>query len=289
MAALDVPNLAPNMRDGAIAYLRERWTWRSPEVESGIKLMQEVGENMAPGFVQLQRDDSLLHFTQQNAVMLASGSWEADTVFSQCSFPLVSFPIPLPLPTDQRFGANVLGPISELAIPPGNAVGVSKSSLHPDLAVDFLRFLTSKPVSEKIMKSSRRLSCIVGVAPSKEMAVFQVQEDGYPSGFPVEFSEGFNEAIRVYRTQLYALYGPQGSPSRFIKAMEENFPRAMKKDLANMARDAAKISRKEDGTIVRMSREPATKPEDQSLLLESQTLRELDAAQTLYLLANPGK
>jgi raffinose/stachyose/melibiose transport system substrate-binding protein len=280
--ALDVPNLAPNMRDGAIAYLRGKWNWNSPEALSGIRLMKEVGNNMVPGFAQLQRDDSLLHFTQGNAVLLASGSWEADTVMSQCSFPLISFPIPIPLPTDERYGAYTLGPISELAIPPGNAVGVSRNSRYPEQAVNFLQYLTSQPVAQRVMQASKRLSCIVGVAPSSEMEVFRPMEYGYPPGFPVEFTEGFFDAIRIYRTRLYSLFGPNGSPEKFASAMERDFSPALRKDLAKIAKESVKISRAEDVTFLDVESKP--RKEDLELLSESQTIRELEAQQIRFLL-----
>lgn len=287
MEAGEVPNLTPNMRDGAIAYLRGKWNWRSPEVMSGIRLMKEVGNSMVPGFAQLQRDDSLLHFSQKKSVMLASGSWEADTVMSQCAFPLISFPIPLPLPTDPRFGAYVLGPISELAIPPGNAVGVSRNSAHVEEAVDFLRYLTSQPVAERVMQASKRLSCIVGVVPSPDMQVFQPLEYGYPSGFPVEFSEGFFEAVRIYRTRLYSLFGPNGSEEKFASAMEENFSSALRNDLAGMAKESVKISRQEDAAL--LGEKEGLKKEDLDLLSESQTIRELEAQQLRFLLKTSTK
>lgn len=275
-----VPTLLPTPLEGVLAYLRGEWNWNSPPVRDGLAIMEEVANFFVEGFTQLQRDDSLFHFTQGRAVMLASGSWEADTVISQTPFRLIAFEVPLPRPGTGRFGANVRGSVSEIALPPGNAVGVTREGPHHDLAVDFLRFLTSYRVAEQVMRESNRLSCIIEVPPSEVMAAFRPIEDGYPGGYPAEFWN-FREAARVYRSELHELFGSRGSTERFAARMDSVFPVAVRQDLRLVLRDARRRSQVEERRLLGNLAQ-SEKGQEISELLESQTLRELEAAQIHY-------
>lgn len=274
-------------RDVAMGYLRGDWNWHSPAVMAGSEIMGEVGRETVAGFAQLEREDSLFFFTQGKAVMLTTGSWEADTVTVQSPFELTIFEVPVPRENDPRFGGNVLGPVSELGTPPGNAMGVTRASAHREVAVDFLRFLTSRPVAERVAARSRRLSSVVGVAPPRGLEVFTPLADGWPGGFSPELhglaSGGSGECARLYRAQLHELVGPRGSAENFARVMDEQFPTALRADVRSAIRDAGQNSRAEDGALAAF--ELGGREGDElraTRLLEGQTLRELEAAQMQY-------
>ncbi|EIP99913.1 ABC-type sugar transport system, periplasmic component [Opitutaceae bacterium TAV1] len=285
-------SLAFSARDVALGYLRGDWNWsRTPAVMDGVAIMGEVGRQTVEGFAQLQREDSMFYFTQRRAVMLATGSWEADTVIAQTPFRLTAFTVPVPLPEDPQFGRNVLGPVSELGIPPGNAMGVTRASLNADRAVDFLRFLTSQSVSQRVMTESNRLSSVVGVTPPPGLEVFEPLSDGWPSGFSCELTGvaagGPGECSRIYRGQLHELVGPRGSAENFARVMDELFPEAVRADLRSAIRDTSRNSRAEDGVLTAFWLAPGEGDDARaSRLREAQTLRELEAAQMEYGLKN---
>lgn len=282
-------NLRVASRDVALAYLRGEWRWDSPPVLAGGELMGEVGRQTVAGFVQLQREDSMFYFTQARAVMLATGSWEADTVRLQAPFELVVFEVPLPTRDDPRFGRHLLGPVSELGVAPGNAMGVTRASKHPGRAVDFLRYLTSRDGAARYAERSNRRSSVTGVPSPPGMEVFAPVEDGWPSGFSCELSGvsagGLGYAVQTYRSQLHELVGPGGSALRFAAAMDREYPTALRRDLASAVKESARNSRDEDGPLVAYLLAPQTDDVRRAeLLLESQNLRELEAAQIDYAL-----
>ncbi len=288
--------LALRPRDAALAYLRGDWSWRTPAVADGLELIREVGRHTVEGFVQLQREDSLFHYSQGRALMLATGSWEADTLMAEAPFRHVVFPIPIPRAGEGRFGANVLGPPSELAVSPGNAVGVSRGTRHPEIAVDFLRFLTSRDVSRKVMGDSNRLSATAGVEPPESIAAFAPMAEGYPAGFGPEFSDvsgtGAGDAARIYRSYLHELVSLGGSVEGFTRTMEARFGPAVTADLRHSVRDSARNGALEDAILAaaRLGPDQSARSVARRLrMMEAQTQRELDAAEASYVLRTAGR
>lgn len=276
-------------RDIALAYLRGDWRWDSPAPRAGAELMGEVGRHIVPGFAQLQREDSMFHFTQGRAVMLVTGSWEADTVKLQAPFKLAVFAIPLPGRDDPRFGRHVLGPVSELGVNPGNAMGVARASRHPEQAVDFLRFLTSRVGAERYAMRSNRRSSVVGVPSTPEMEIFAPLEDGWPAGFSCDLvsvaARAGGYTVHHYRSRLHELVGPGGSTRRFVQSMDNGYADALRQDLASATKESLRNSRDETAPLLAYQLAPQDGDARRaSLLLEGQNLRELEAAQIDYSL-----
>lgn len=287
-------NLAFTPRDAAIGYLRGDWNWRSPAVLDGLEIAGEVGRQMVQGFSNLQREDSLFLFTQGRALMLATGSWEADTVLVQCDFPLIVFDVPLPGRDNPRYGANLLGPVSELGLAPGNAVGVTRASKHQEIAVDFLRFLSSRDVSRRVMHASNRLSSVTGVDAPPGLEAFDPLAKGWPAGFPPELrgvgDGGAGESARIYQSELHRLVGPGGSAELFAETMEREFPKAVRRDLQAAVRATVRNARTEDVILASLliggGEQSAARA---SRLTEVQTMAETQAAQIRLLLAEQAR
>ena len=87
-------------------------------------------------------------------------------------------PVPLPTADDALRGVFTLGPASDLTETPGNSMGLARTSRNPDVAMDFMRYLTSQPVSKQVMHASNRLSTIVGVPPPESIAGFAPRTHG---------------------------------------------------------------------------------------------------------------
>lgn len=270
-----------------MAYLRGSWNWRDPAVVSGLSMMREIGGYTMTGFLQLQRDDSLFQFAQGRALFLPTGSWDADTLLAATPFPLVILPVPLPAADDARRGSFMLGPVSDLSETPGNSIGLARTSQHPEVAIDFLRYLTSQPVSRRVMHASNRLSSILGVPPPESIAGFTPRLHGFPPGFhPGLIPEG-SEVERVYLALLHRLVSRSGSVEAFTDEIERAFPAAIIADLRRFNTTARETSRVDDaqlaaGLIGPEARDAAS-AHRLDLLLETQTLRELAAAQAEWV------
>lgn len=226
----------------ALSYLDHNWSWDTPAVQSGLELMARAGKHMQAGFLSLGRDDALFYFAQQRALMISTGSWDASSLRVQVPFEMGVFRIPLPSPDDPKYGEFVEGQTSEAGVETGVSFGITKGSQHPEVALDFLQFLTSRSSNEKFSKLSGWLPAVVGVPLEKNIAPFEPITEGYPTGFVPDLGVGAN-TTRLFSNNLYELVGPNGSVPQFTARMKAGFADALVADLRlscqNQTRNAA--------------------------------------------------
>lgn len=208
-----------------------------PAVRDGLALVREVGKHMQPGFLQLDRDDAILYFAQGRALMLPTGVWDYGSIAEQSSFEIGVFPVPLPSRDDPQFGRNVLGPTSEAAVRPGAGFYVSARSKHPEVAIDFLQFMSSFHGNQLFARESKWPPVIVGVEPAKETRAFAPLVEGWTRGFiiaPIMWGSG--EIYRIQYQNFDRLLGPDGSVEKFLHAIRSKFPAAVREDLRQQIR-----------------------------------------------------
>lgn len=225
-------NLVYPPTDLAIAFLRGELGYDTPAIRSGLNLLRDVTALMPPGFTQLQRDDALFAYLQQQAVMFYAGSWDYGVLVRDGPFPTGLVRLPTPGRDHPIYGQNVLGPVSEAADRAEAALGVVRNSRHPEAAVDFLRFLTSRAVAENFTRNSHRISAIVGTPPPPDAPGLASVPKGEVQGFPVDF---FNlpggNASNLFQRNLHLALGPKGDVDAFIRAIEASLPAALRRDL----------------------------------------------------------
>lgn len=124
--------------------------------------MAEVGRFMPAGFMQMAREDAMFYFAQGRALLMVSGSWDAESIRLQTTFPVGVIDLPAPLPDDPRFSEFTLGRPSEGTTFGAAAFGLVRLSRHPEVAIDFLRFLTSAESNRELARrASERYSAIL--------------------------------------------------------------------------------------------------------------------------------
>lgn len=259
----------------ALAFLRGRLDYRSPPLLSSLELMRDVTALMPAGFMQLQRDDALFAYMQQQALMLYAGSWDYAVLVRDCPFPTGVVPLPSPSREDPRYGAFVLGPVSEASGYAEGVFGIARSSRHPDIALDFLRFLTSRPVAEKFSARSHRISAIRTTPPPPDAPELAPRLEGDVGGYTIDFSllPGYSAGGLFQRNQYLAL-GPQGDVDAFIRAIEPDLPAALRSDLAAMAGAQLRELRRLDAQIALELTRPDEDTARWTRLSEAQHLRQ---------------
>jgi len=186
---------------------------------------------MTPGYTSLQRDDALFTFLQGNAVMICAGSWDYAVFKTNDLFPVGILPVLLPSPDDPVYGQFVLGLASEASGSPEAALGIVRTSKHPDIALDFLRFLTSRDVARRFSERSLRISSVAGVPPPSAAPGLAPRLDGEVAGFMPDFNYfGGGNANLVFQRNLYLLMGPAGSVDAFARKLDADLPRALRQD-----------------------------------------------------------
>jgi hypothetical protein len=84
--------------------------------------------------------------------MISTGSWDYKSMkiqANQTGFDIGVFPFPLPLKTDSVYGEFFDGRPSESSYI-GTRYGICRYTKHPDVALKFLKFITSVEINEKV-------------------------------------------------------------------------------------------------------------------------------------------
>jgi raffinose/stachyose/melibiose transport system substrate-binding protein len=225
--------------DPAIAFLDERVNLDAPAVRAGLELMHEVGRDFQTGFLQLDRDDAIFYFAQGHALMIATGSWDFGSIIKQAGFPIGVFPLVAPY---------TLGPVSEA----GQGVGVNfhltTRSAHPEVAIDFLQFLTSREGNQMFCNVSKWLPAVVGVEPPEATRSFAPVTQGYPDGFRIALLMwGQGEMYRVMGNHIYRLF--DNGVENFVAAMRPELPAAVKADARQLLRTYSGNILRQDTTL----------------------------------------
>ena len=128
-------------------------------------------------------------FIQGTAVMIATGSWDAQSLVDQVgdSFEVGIFDFPIPV-EDAEYGRFVKGPLSEAGIRGGIPMAVTKQSRHPDICIDFLRFCTTKSNNEAWNQSITWLPVIRGAQLSPLLRPFRPKIEVYSGWFDYRVS-----------------------------------------------------------------------------------------------------
>jgi raffinose/stachyose/melibiose transport system substrate-binding protein len=253
------------------------WSLRSPEIQSGFALVREVGQYFQPGFLQATRDEAMFYFLQERALMIMSGSWEYQAITGQANFPTGAFRLPEPERGHPQFGRFVLGPASEAGTSMRGAFAVTKQSQHPEVAIDFLQFLTSKGAHAKFARLSGWLPVVRGVEPVEALRPFYPALDGYPEGF---FWAVGVETVRLWESYVHLLFGSPDGVERLTAELEPRFAAALVVDEIKETRESVNIITSYDARAMadfalrRAGAAPLFTDAKRSELFEAQTYQE---------------
>jgi raffinose/stachyose/melibiose transport system substrate-binding protein len=174
-----------------------------PAYEASFKMVREITREFPSGWSGLTRDEALFNFAQQKAVFLATGTYEAEGIREQAAgkFELGLMDFPLPAKSDPEFGPIVQGPRYEN--PEGSMpMAVTRTSKHPDIAVDFLLFLASRQQNEEFNKRLKWIPIIAGAKIDPYIKPFEPTLEGvFPAFDPTIGGESF-----IKWSQLFSLY-----------------------------------------------------------------------------------
>jgi raffinose/stachyose/melibiose transport system substrate-binding protein len=244
-------NLAPSDRESAIALLRGVWGPARPPVSGIWSVWRDAGQGYQPGFLTALREDAGFLFKQQRAVMAVSGSWDALFLLSEVPFRAAAFPVPVPDAAHPTHGAGVVGPIGEAALVPSGSFGIMRRSRHPREALDFLHFLTSRPINQRFADECLRIPVVRGARPAGSIAAFAPRADGFEPGFSPYFQYyGRRAAFRTLLTNLHRLFAPAGGVQPFIAGLAETYEAAIRSDSEAFVRDGARASQRTDTVVL---------------------------------------
>lgn len=122
----------------------ELWGFDSPPFLHAGECFQNVARHFMPGWTAAGRDDMMFAFVQQRALMTLTFGYDVKMIRDQVAgaFDLGIAQVPLPL-DHPEYGRLVKGPRSEVGLPGGNPLAVTRESPHFDVCLAFLRYATS--------------------------------------------------------------------------------------------------------------------------------------------------
>jgi raffinose/stachyose/melibiose transport system substrate-binding protein len=202
-----------------LAYLRGEWNVRTPAIAASLRLLQSVNRYFQPGFQQVDRDSATFYFVQGRSVFVAAGSWDSSSLRIQAPFEIGVCRIPVPTVKDPEYGRNMYGPPTEAANGTTLSFGLVRGADNRDVALDFLRYLSSYQGDALFSKHSGWLPSVIKVPIVKELEVFQPVIDGYPNAFGLGMGV---ETTRVRDNNYYLLQAFPDDPGRFQDAIEQS-------------------------------------------------------------------
>jgi len=209
------------------------YNFNSPHIVGLFECIKTLCDQFSNGFNAMGREQAAFMFVQGNAAMIASGSWDAESLFKQARFNvgIMSFLAPAP---GERWGDLVSAKVNEAQGAAGGGYGIYKYSRNKKWAIDFMHFFSSKKYNERFNRNANWVPCIVGTRPTKKMMPFMPDPVGISGGAGLYFrraghiSTVFEGAMLRYLTgeSLYeeftkavmeAVNGPKEWDKEFVK------------------------------------------------------------------------
>jgi len=171
------------------AFPERRWSLHDPRYRAAAGMCSQFGRTFQPGWMGVQREEIVFMFAQKQAAMIIAGSWDVGSFDKQSDFPLGAFEIPLPSPDHPQFGKYVVGRQTEALAGTGFAFGITKFTDHHDVCIDFMQFLTTAGINERMNKKFNWLPVITGAQPNDLLKPFVPDTKGFVSGPDMWFGD----------------------------------------------------------------------------------------------------
>jgi raffinose/stachyose/melibiose transport system substrate-binding protein len=204
-------------------YMKGEWSFRSPEILTAWRCLQEITGQLQDGWMAAQRDDAVFMFAQERAVMHATGCWDAKGLFNQAGDRFAVGVFDFPLPSDHPdYSEFVKGPATE-ADKRGNIPWViNLKTRHPDLCVDFLRFCTTTDKNARFNRAIAWIPVVRGSQMSPKLKAFKPRIQGFYGSFSYYASA----ASRLIGTgDKWLLYSGDLSPEEYADRLAEVYER----------------------------------------------------------------
>lgn len=152
------------------------------------ELIHEIGQYFAEGFSAIDLEQTKYLFSSGNVCYFIDGTYNAWSLVSNSPFRVAVIRMPV-LDREHPLGRDAVGRVSELGAGVGGKFGIARKSKHRDIALDFLRFITSYDINKMTMVDHCRwMSSLKHVEYEGLMKSFvPVGSTGYiPVGIPFD-------------------------------------------------------------------------------------------------------
>ncbi len=213
-----------NVFESFLNYKEKKWGFYSPELLESARCLMDIASSFQDGWLAAQRDDALFMFAQNRAVMIASGSWDAQSIIDQTKAIFTVGIFDFPMPTDAPvYGKYVKGGSSEASNGGGIPWAINKKAKYPDLCIEFLQYCTTKANNERFNSRITWLPVVRGVKITDErLKAFKPKLQGYTGSFAYDISTAVSLLDKGNR---WTLYSGQMTPEQNAADMQEMYDR----------------------------------------------------------------
>jgi len=199
------------------AFERGDVSFDDPQMVALFECIKTLCDQFSKGFMAMGREQAAFMFVQGNAAMIATGSWDANSLFKQAKFKVGVMGFPAPAP-GERWGDLVKGKSNEAQGAAGAGYGINKFSRHREWAIDFMRFFSSKKYNQQFNRKANWVPCILGTTPTEEMMAFMPDPVGISSGSGLYFRRGGPVSTK-FEGQLWLLLSGEITYEEFKETM----------------------------------------------------------------------
>lgn len=181
-----VKDVADFNRDGFVdnaeqfaAFMTGRLSFHHPAIAARYRVFREITDNFQVGYTGLTRDEAVFLFAQQRCVFMTTGTWDARSLLEQAegTFEVGVMDYPMPTADDPVYGEIIRGPNYE-RIGGGFPFAVTRTSKHPEVALDFLLYMASQRKNEEMNEIIGWIPSVRGAAIPSFLEGFEPHLDG---------------------------------------------------------------------------------------------------------------
>lgn len=209
------------------AYLEGKFSFSDPQIRAAEEISRAFAKYYQPGFMAQDRMESGFAFAQQRAVIISSGSWDFQSLALQAhenGFEIGVARFPMPQTDDPEYGKYVKGDMYEASWTAGR-FGITRASKHPEVALKFLKFITSVKMNSKINDIIGWMPAVRNAAVRDELKPFELRQHGNPGiSSPLSIvgnygGKTFSDDAKAYWEYISGTTGYDG----FVRQIEKRF------------------------------------------------------------------
>jgi len=200
------------------------WSYQDPALKDGFyDVARWLANYYPPGYLGLDREQAARRFTQQNAIFITTGGWDASTLFKGAEGKFEVGVISAPMPVEgERWFPYSAGQPNEAESRLGAPMALNKESRNFEEAVDFLKFMTSFSANQSMNHRAGWIPSVVGAQPNEQMKPFLPKTEGVKGSIRLDPSNvrGINH---IYQGKFPLYMVGDISYEQFVADVEESY------------------------------------------------------------------
>jgi raffinose/stachyose/melibiose transport system substrate-binding protein len=172
-----------------------------------IEVVHQLGRFFGKGYEAVDLEQTKFLFFSGNVAFFPEGTWNAYSMIKNSPFEVEVVPIP-PVGLKHPLSMYYAGRLSEMGVSVSGLFGIPKATRHPELALEFLQWMTSWKWNQVAMKEARWPPGVREAELDGVLAKFKPLEDGanMPVRLPyvIDYSWG-SKTVRRMSDNLNAI------------------------------------------------------------------------------------